>query len=73
MIKFNEETLAISKYYDKIKYFITDHDIKNTLNSSTKTFRFEELDKFDTIYDLLNLPFDYCFLMESEKTRGIGL
>jgi hypothetical protein len=71
MIKFNEKTLALSKFYDKIKYFITDHDIKSTLNSSTKIFTFAELDKFDTIYDLLNLSFDYCFiLMESEKNKG---
>ena len=71
MIKFNDKTLLKSKYYDKIKYFITDDDIKNNLSSSTKIYTFAELDKFETIYDLLNMHIDYCFiLMESDKKLG---
>ena len=71
MIKFNDKTLLKSKYYDKIKYFITDDDIKNNINSSTKIYTFAELDKFKTIYDLLNINIDYCFiLMESNKNLG---
>ena len=63
MIKFNDKTLIKSKYYDKIKYFITDDDIKNNINSSTKIYTFAELDKFKTIYDLLNMNIDYCFIL----------
>ena len=70
MVKFTKESLKKSKLFDKISYFVSNHDLL-ALFPNCKIITYAELDKYKSIYELLNHNLDFCFLLtESEKNKG---
>lgn len=70
MKTFTDETLKKSPYYEKIKYFVTNHDLTQIF-ANCKIVKYADLENYESIYDLLPNKLDFCFILtESEKNSG---
>ena len=70
MKTFTDVTLKKSPYYDKIVYFITNHDLTQTF-PNCKVVKYADLENYESIYDLLPNKLDFCFIL-TENDRNIG-
>lgn len=70
MKTFTDVTLKKSPYYDKIVYFITNHDL-NGYFPGCKIIKYADLENYESIYDLLPRRMDFCFIL-TENDRNIG-
>ena len=65
----NEYELQKSKYYERIKYMVTDSDFRSVYPQS-KIIKYADLDKYNDIYELLPQQMDFVIIITENKLNS---